>query len=273
MAGDGARHLERQKSLNRETADSWAWFADHRAKVTTLVLEAIEPAALFPPSVCVLGAGNSNDLDLGRLVQSGAGVHLVDIDEEALAHGVARQLTPGAARLHHVELTGVAQFDPAISTCELVCTALAGPRLTLGPFNVVASSGLLTQLVAAAVDGLGADHPAVDETTLAIRTGHLRLMTRLLAPGGVAVLVTDVVSSDTLPALLEHHDPASLLRQALSTGNFFTGTHPEGLVRALDTDDNLVGRVDGVELTRPWRWRLSPSRAYLVVALTWRRAA
>jgi hypothetical protein len=109
---------------------------------------------------------------------------------------------------------------------------------------------------------------------LAVRTGHIRLMVRLLRPGGHGVLVTDVVSSDTAPAMVNATDAElpRLLGEAIAKRNFFTGVNPASLVAAIHTDPWLATAVTELSLSGPWRWQVAPSRAYLVVALTFRRA-
>jgi hypothetical protein len=52
-----------------------------------------------------------------------------------------------------------------------------------------------------ATHSLGKGHRQLADAEAALRAGHLRLMARLAAPVGEAVLVTDVVSSQMLAAL------------------------------------------------------------------------
>jgi hypothetical protein len=60
--------------------------APHRKRVTREVLR------LAPRQrICVLGAGNCNDLDLVALRTTFGELHLVDVDGEALALGLERQ--------------------------------------------------------------------------------------------------------------------------------------------------------------------------------------
>jgi hypothetical protein len=178
-----------------------------------------------------------------------------------------------------VDLTGWSSYllqGRLGSTGSIVEQALEGPQLDIGqPFDVVISAGLLTQLISLPVDALGEGHSDLTPVILAVRTGHLRLICRLLEPGGHGVLVTDVVSSDTTPGLSEaaHETLPLLLREALRTGNFFTGTSPVGLVNALCTDPLLSMSIEDVQLSGPWRWCIAPSRTYLTVALTFRRLA
>ncbi|MBO0698821.1 MAG: hypothetical protein J2P46_10535, partial [Zavarzinella sp.] len=150
-----------QMDYNRGSADGWAAFADHRKKVTELLGgESTSPSS----RLCVLGAGNCNDLDLNTLLRSYREVHLVDLDAEALARGVARQGLadePGVHRHGGVDLTGIldtlAGWSPhtAVPTADVAAWAeepvrRLGPALP-APFEVVASTCLLSQLIGAAV--------------------------------------------------------------------------------------------------------------------------
>jgi hypothetical protein len=178
MTEAGPRH---QRELNLGSAGRWDDFAAHRRRVTELILghRTGQPAS----RLVVLGAGNCNDLELGRLLAGFGTVDLVDIDADALTGAVARQrVAPGARlRLHGgVDLTAAAP-------------GRLGP---LSQADVVVSTTLLTQLIDVAA-AAGATGPAL----LTVRDEHLRLITGLLAPRGVGMLVTDVVSSDTCPPL------------------------------------------------------------------------
>jgi hypothetical protein len=195
-----------QADINGATAGNWSIYASHRAHVTELTLAALSRHR--SGRLCVLGAGNCNDLALARIAGHAAEIHLVDIDGAALERGVARarEAPMGAGSAHlvrhvGVELTGLAPFletEPRTPGAAVLEQALAGPTLAIGqPFDVVVSAGLLTQLISLPVEALEAGHPGLTPIVLAIRTGHLRLLARLLRPGGHALLITDVVSSDT----------------------------------------------------------------------------
>ena len=72
----------RQSGFNAESRDQWNAFSGHRQKVSALLGAGAEPRA---GRLCVLGAGNCNDLDLASLLQAHREVHLVDLDAVALA--------------------------------------------------------------------------------------------------------------------------------------------------------------------------------------------
>src|SRR5690349_17998645 len=78
--------LELQRALNRETSPSWQAFAAHRQQLTRLLAGRATGLRL-----CVLGAGNANDLDIEQLRSRFSEITLVDLDAEALARATARQ--------------------------------------------------------------------------------------------------------------------------------------------------------------------------------------
>ncbi|GAA3350288.1 hypothetical protein GCM10020358_75610 [Amorphoplanes nipponensis] len=244
--------LRRQRELNLGSAGLWDGFAEHRRRVTGLILahRTGRPAS----RLVVLGAGNGNDLELGRLLTAFAAVDLVDIDADALAGAVARQrITPGARlRLHGgVDLT----------------EATPEQLRRLSQADVVVSTTLLTQLIDfAAADG------ATGPELLAVRDRHLRLISDLVMPRGTGVLVTDVVSSDTCPPLrgtgIDGLGP--LLAECVNAGNFFTGANPFAIERRLRADPELP--LDRIGMAPPWRWDLG-ERSYLVSALAFRKQA
>jgi hypothetical protein len=75
--------IDLHRGLNRDTADSWHRYSEHRARVT-----ALAPGG---DSCAVLGAGNCNDLDLDALTGRYREIHLIDLDAEALERARARQ--------------------------------------------------------------------------------------------------------------------------------------------------------------------------------------
>jgi hypothetical protein len=277
---------QRQARFNRSTRAHWQHFAPHRTRVQELILTGRElvPGGKF----IALGAGNCNDLELRRLLDAFDEVHLVDIDREALSAACERQGVNGAAglRLHApVDLTGIA---PIVSTWKRTDTprlpdvrhaidasdkALT-PDLT-GPFDVVLSSCVLSQIVGYATDTLGGDrHPGFADLVRAIRTRHLRLMVDLLKPGGTGLLLCDLVSSDSLDVLprVPEHELPGLIQKIAREGNFFSGLFPDALLAALQNKATVATRLRDVRLLPPWLWRLGPRRSFLVYAVRFRRA-
>src|SRR3954453_11140620 len=133
-----------QSRMNDSTRGQWDWYAAHRARIERLIV---------PPTrdqrICILGAGNCNDLDLKWLVQAYGQVHLVDIDPAALDRAVHRQgVAIDRLKLHApVDLTGIADQTAAwrgrsVSEAEVERAAqtAAGsdiPTIPCSPFDLV----------------------------------------------------------------------------------------------------------------------------------------
>jgi hypothetical protein len=273
MGRDIGRLAERQAALNRSVAANWDLFAEHRERVTALVCGAAPP----PPAVaCILGAGNCNDLDLPRLQASFAEVHLVDIDRDAVADGVRRQLGERTTlRIHAADVTGIADrldrwtaIEPdqaEIDRC-IVATG-AEPHVGIDPesCHVVLSAGILSQVAGTAVRILGPDHPRAVEIALAIRDAHLSLVVDLLGPGGTGIVVTDVASTESSHALRSRADASPALLDDVLREGALPGTDPLGIERSLaELGTTDLGRHG------PWLWRLTPSRTQLVWAASFR---
>jgi hypothetical protein len=268
-------HTER----NRLTRGDWQPFAEHRQRVTELLIAATGSAQ---PTLCVLGAGNGNDLDLFELAKHFAQITLVDLDREAMEHCLARQVPDVQSRIElagGMDVSGIlAQLEswldqpPSAEQIEMAIAAAAQPPSlpNLVAYDVVASSCLLTQLIDSVAGAIGPAHPRFPALVLAVRDAHLRLLSRLTVEGGMALLITDVVSSDTLPQLktvppgwLER-----LLAGAIEQRNFFVGVNPRALARQWQS----IAPADQIELHRPWRWWLG-TRAYAVCGLGLRKPA
>jgi len=276
--------VQRQAVFNAASHDQWAAFAGHREKVSALLGVGTIPSG---GRLCVLGAGNCNDLDLPALLKAHRALHLVDLDPEALTRGVNRQGVadhPSLERSGGIELTGmldvIASWSPGTTIPPAAIAALAewparrvAPILP-GPFDIVASTCLLSQLIGNVFPAVGDRHPQFMALVQAIRIGHLRLLAELCAPGGTVVLVTDVVSSDTFPALGSFAGSAlpGLLPRLTRERNFINGVNPDVLLSIYRRDPVLAPDVTGLELIAPWIWNLH-TRLYLVVAIKYRKRA
>lgn len=265
--------LGSQQALNRASAGAWSAFQPHRARVTAL-LSAGAPGG----GLCVLGAGNCNDLDLPALLAHHGRAVLVDLDLAALEAGAARQglADDPRLRLHALDVTGVGDrlqgwAAGAPVTDDDLRACATGPARAIPPmlgerFAVVGSTCLLSQIIDAAAGALGETHPRFPDVLRSLRSGHLRLLAALAEVGGEAVLITDLLSSDTCPEI-DTAPPADLPRilvAAIARRNFFSGLNPAVVLDAAHRDPAL--RLRGAELTEPWLWDLGPRR-YAVYAV------
>jgi hypothetical protein len=263
-----------QIRLNRASAPSRHFFEPHRHRVTELVLGARRGEA---DRVCILGAGNCNDVDLPALAEAFREIHLVDLDRDALDWAV-RALTERTREritLHApVDVSGLlSDLAPGSDLQPLIDRARTPPRLELGArFDVVVSACVLTQIVLSLLPVVGQHHQRVLELVRAVRAGHFASMLDALEPGGRAVFVSDLVSSDTYPGLAA--TPASelgrLAADLVARGNFFSGMNPAAIAAELGKEPAFNSTTD-VRVERPWLWQLSQRRSYLAYAITFEK--
>lgn len=247
-----------QQRRNRLSYDAWQAFAAHRSRVMELLVDAAKNRE--QPALMLLGAGNCNDVDLRQLLVVYSRIHLIDLDAAALQDGLRRQGVEG---------------EPAIVLDgEVDLLNQPGIESDQPSTDVVASLCLLSQLIEAATTqfaGSSEDQLAVVQV---VRRQHLELILNSVRPGGVGLLITDFVSSDTAPELTnldDAHLPA-LAARCLATRNFFTGLNPAVIVDLLKHDPHFAAHVEEVAVTPPWKWDLGP-RSYLVYATRFRRLA
>jgi hypothetical protein len=270
------RILTYQQQLNRGSAPQRAAFLSHRERVMALLT-----AAASGGSLAVLGAGNCNDLDLPPLTTLYAGVHLADLDREALRRARDAQPPEVAARLvlhAPLDLSGglndlsAAARTPAAPHASALADA-AQRRITRalpGPFDTVVSACLVSQIAQSCRLLLGMDHPRLFPLAEALVSAHLRALLALTRPGGTAVLVTDVVSSETYPLeeLAAEQPLHQLLDHLQATDNLLTGTQPRFLRRFFTRDPVAAPLMAGPpRMTDPWLWRVGGDLTLLAYAL------
>lgn len=260
------------------TGNDWALYAEHRTALTRALLAS---APTNGGRLCILGAGKCNDVDLEQLAEVFSEIHLVDIDPSAVASAVARQSPDVRARLRPhvpVDLSGLSnkrlgkwqRKAPTRGELEAFeTTTLAGIVARLpGPFDVVASACILTQLSFALRQALGEKHPLLAPIRAAVMTTHLRVLLALTRVGGNVLFASDVVSStsydfDALPA---ERDLGAVLREIETNGTSYFAANPKRIKDALRYTDLVDHAAEPEELT-PWLWTGPLDRTYLVYAL------
>ncbi len=175
-------HLDRcQVDTNATSRDQWKGFAEHRRCLTAaLAREAPAGRSLL----CVLGAGNANDLDLTALLSTHREVHLVDIDSEALSGGAERQGVASHPRLRlhgGVDVTAalgvlsdrtpMSELVPADFEAMAAWPASRTAMVLPGGFDRVASTCLLSQILETAAHSLGKGHRQLADAEAALRRG------------------------------------------------------------------------------------------------------
>lgn len=270
--------VARQLRLNRDTLDNWRLYRSHREEVADLICRPPQPASA---RLCILGAGNCNDLDLARFSGRFAEVDLVDLDRQAMAAGLQRQSPPdpGGIRLHGgIDLTGILKnLDTwerhrpgreSIDLCIREARAFAGLPFP-GGFEVAASICLLSQIIESVVSVTGPGAVPL-ELVRTLQQRHLRLLAELLLPGGVGYLATDFALEPS-----DGHPPrkASAIseRAAATSDDAFLGTSPQQLCALLRKDAILRTRVRQVRASPSWLWRQNPRRTLRVCAIQFQR--
>jgi hypothetical protein len=287
MAKEQPGLLERARQAeqrgNRDGRDLWERYAIHRAHVTAAILEqAPAPGG----RLCLLGAGNANDLDLARLAERFAEVHLVDIDPTAISRALGRQTPETRAKLRvhaPVDLSGLfRQLEARGAKRDLVAAGVPEVLAQLpADFDVVASCCVLSQMswalanVVNPVNAGGAGATDLSQATLeqALLKIHLRTLVGLTRPGGAALLIADLVSSDKYPFddLADDTDLRALVDRLSDERIAYAVCNLALIKQVLRRDDELSARLAPPAVGQPWLWTGSHDRTYLVYPLLLRR--
>jgi hypothetical protein len=274
--------LTEHQRRNQTTLELREIFDQHRQRVMHLLKRvACETAG----RLCVLGAGNCNDLQLDELLNTFEKVFLVDIDQTAVASAVARLIPETLRDRIHVaestDVTGVFDYLQSIDkndfhatqTNHLLSLLSHQQHIPMAPFDCIASTCLLSELIDSVFLAMGGNHPALAPVILALRRQHLRMMIQSLRVGGFGLVIFDFVSSQTLPELMRIDERIlnSALVDAINEKNFFTGLNPFAVQAELKTHPDFLGLVTDVRLHPPWRWDLG-HKQFAVSAISFRRS-
>ena len=250
----------------------WETFRNHREIIGSFIQRHSAP---FASSLCVLGAGFCNDLDLNQLTRAFEKVALVDIRPQDVQVGLHQQGVvdnKSIEVLPATDVTGVHEIlnqykeAPADSLLDSVFDMARKDIESLSTqYDSVASTCLLSQLLNHATECIGDGNPRFVELLQLIRQRHIQLMLRLLKPGGTGFLFSDFVSSVSLPELFTTTDLKETVSQAIKERNFLHGLNPGMIVASFEQED--IKRVlKSVKVTDPWRWVL-PERIYACTAV------
>lgn len=259
------------------TEDAWTLYAHHRARLTGAILES---APAPGGRLCLLGAGECNDVDLDRLAATFAEIHLVDVDPAALGRAVARQTPSVKARLRphtRVDLSGILgrlekwkRKPPAVAqVVEAAGLAIQSLRTHLpGPFDVVASVCVLTQMAFAVRDALGDAHPMLPAVRQSVVATHLASLIELTGVGGASLLVTDLSSSNLFPLarIAPERDLREAMGEIVARGVYYHAANPR-LIDELLLPARALGRIGAPVLLDPWLWSGTLGRTYFVYAV------
>ena len=284
------QHLvEEHLNHNQQTRELEESYAGHRGRIMQLIEATVADLSGASAGRCsslvLLGAGNCLDVDLQQLTKLFQKIHLVDLDKGSLAAAADRNnLPPESVELH----APVDIAEPLMSLrpddfemtpdrrdhCTKVLQALSAEHAAteIPEADVVVSLCLLSQLIGTLEHLIHSSEPVSGHAIKAVRVGHLRRMLNMLRPGGVAILVSDIVSSETAPELLEASDSQlpELLSRLISERIFFSATNPSLMINELNILTRLPGGAESVETIDPWLWQLG-NRRYAVYGLRFQK--
>jgi hypothetical protein len=275
----------RQIARNRETR-SQPSFASHREHVMWLIAEALTELTASnelnhrsddAPTLTVFGPGNCQDIDLAVLATQFCEIRLVDIDGDAVDNAISKLERHVARRIHVsapcdiasplMELEGFDGLAEDQQTANLAAIeSTSFPRM-LPVSDIVVSTCILSQLIDSAIQLVAPDSSNLLPLIQAVRRGHLTRMLNLTAHEGCALLITDLVSSDTVPDL-KTTPPAELpdlMFRCLQSGNFFSGLNPAVVQHDLQHHPACVELCTFSRIFPPWHWHLGP-RCFAVYA-------
>lgn len=287
--------FEEQRASNSSGLPYFAAFAEHRERVSRLIVGEGERGREREQGregervgrVCVLGAGNAYDLDLEQLLGAFAEVHLADIDAAALGRARDRVPEQERARLFaHAPLDLSGFFldlerwgRMQVTAQELMAAPASGAKRVAaalpGPFDVVVSTCLLTQLQLTLLEVLGDRHQLFGALREFLTLTHLRVLAALTKPGGRALLITDLCEASVFPVgrPRDEADLAPLMQELVGLGHVIHSSHPELIKLTLADDPVLLKSFDTAQLSGPWLWQNGPDRRFLCYAFTLPRKA
>lgn len=279
MASRLATQIDEQKAANQSALPYDELYRGHREQLTGRILRTIQEGS--GRSLCVLGAGNCYDLDLERLSAYFGALHLVDLDQEALERARTRlppRLRDALVCHAPVDLTGMLgklerwaqqRLTPEELMAHPEHTSLELLRECGGPFDLVVSACVLTQMQLAVLQVLGERHRLFEAVRHTLSVTHLRTLAALTRPAGSALLVNDLVALETLGHVVPQApgELRALYERVTREGNVIYVAHP-GLLAAICRDDPMLRcHFQFRDIRDIWLWQQGPERTFLVYAL------
>jgi len=282
LPADTATRMRRALAdRHRHSADLSELYARHRERVMALV-----PAEPAGGTLCVLGAGKCEDLDLPLLAHRFAAIHLVDLDGEAIE--VARDRQPSRVRdaivLHGgVDLSGLLarldEWGDAFPDDDALHEAVFGAPAAVvdplgGPFDVTLSTCVLSQLVLPFQKAWAASENTWAKLAAATTAVHVGSLARATASGGAVSLVFDVLSYDVASELSALRDRPSEELEAEIEAQTRSGAvvlEPDPVTLLSLIGNSGIAAAPGPRRAVPWLWDIGPT-LQLVYAIGFRRS-
>ena len=191
--------------------------------------------------------------------------------------GGTRSTTDGALRWFIAKLNG-GDVSPKVTPADIRREHGRAPGAGAkriadalpGPFDVVASTCLLTQLQLSLLMLLGDRHQLFGAVRELLTLTHLRSLAALAKPEGSAVLITDLCEAAAFPSGRPRgeDDLGPLMDELVAAGHVIHSSHPRLLAHTLEQDPLLSRAFGPAAQSPPWLWNNGPERRFLVYGLT-----
>ncbi|MCW3085858.1 MAG: hypothetical protein JWP12_3224 [Bacteroidetes bacterium] len=263
-------HIE----FNKETSQNWDLYTGHRNKVMQSIL-AYSPKQAT--TICILGAGNCNDIDLHLLVKRFQEVHLIDIDTKAILDGICRQNIKDSTQIiiHSEEFSGIynklaewKQFNPSEKAIGNLLNELNvdnEPAIShYQKFDVVVSVCVQSQITHS-INSTLLSSSGKYQLSLAARNSHLNLLLNL-TDHGLVLFINDLVDLKTEFDVSDasDFDLDEVMMSFIKTQNFFTGNNPFAIREMFEQHKIIAPKVKSVDFISSWLWQLTSKKVYMV---------
>lgn len=258
------------------TDTTWRNAANHREQISKLLIGSTR---VTQPTLCIWGAGPCTDLDLESLINHFDITTLVDLDDDTMKDGLRIRGLDSSEKIKTIgglDLTGVSDLianyksgkteDKEQRMGQILRTAIDYRTDRLERYDVVASTCLLSQLQNHITENVGEDDPSFVKLLQVTRRRHLELLLDHTKPGGSAILITDLTSSDALPELKQAGGMVSeSIWKQIESGNFFHGMNPRAIGAEFVQNENIKSQLANTMMSRPWIWNAT-ERLYACIA-------
>ena len=260
---------------NADSRNSWEVFTPHRKQVMSLLLHQ---SLTNLGSICLLGSGNCNDVDLKELLTAYDEVTLIDLDPVALQFGIGQQKVKGHSRLSYhpeIDISGIIPYldkwlkQAPTNKEKANCLQAMSQNTSLIPFqnqfDVVVSCCMISQIFHAISLTQLSSRDKLQLTKL-IRYHHLKQLLDLTPSKGTVILISDMITSDTVPELSDSSFQPSppFLSKLVKEKQYFSGLNPFAILTEINTQFPWVKETS---LSPPWIWPFHKEKSFLAYAI------
>jgi len=142
-----------------------------------------------------------------------------------------------------------------------------------GPFDVVLSACMLSQMQLSVLNVLSEHHRLFQAVRWTLSLTHFRTLAALTRPSGRGLFATDVSSGllHAFDGLTPDTDCVALVGELTKTGQIFDFADPHRLAALFRDDPVLQEAFQQFDVSEAWLWENGPETKFLVYASELRR--